>query len=417
MSGRGFLAAVTLLAVALVALGAVPWGRTGTPWRPDGPRLAAAARHFDAELIEKGRAFRSSGYNRYFLRKGLVGLLLAGLLGFGLHRRLRGVPFSGTIPGAVTAVLALLVLLDLVGIPFGLAALDNSRRFGLSTQSTAFWFADHFKGLGLSLAISAVVLTVLFFLMRRFPSAWPLPATILAGIGGVIMALILPLVVDPLFNTFTPLRDPTLAARFMDVTRRAGVPVREVLVSNASIRTTAVNAYFTGFGPTRRIVVYDTLVETLTPEEGELVLAHEAGHWSKGHITWGLIWGTLGVGVALLLAAGLLGRLFRAGAFGLEGPLDPAAAPLYLLLFWAGTFLALPVENAVSRYMEAEADHVAMEVTGDAATQISVEKALGRKNLSDVVPPPFIEALLYTHPNTLRRIEAAEAYLRKDGAP
>lgn len=411
--GTGWLAAAGVLALLLLGLGALPWDRPGTPWRPANVVAEQEARrHWDADLVERGRDFRSLGYQRALLRKGTIGLLLVLALGLGVHRALRHLPFGNTIAGATLALLAVLLILDLAGIPFGLAGLRAARAYGLSRQSVGFWMADHLKGLGLSLLLSAVVGAVLFFLLQRFPRTWPLPATLLAGVGGVVLTLIVPLVVDPLFNTFAPLQDAALKARFLDLARRGGMPAREVLVSDASRRTSAVNAYFTGFGPTRRIVVYDTLVQKLSPAEAGLVLAHEAGHWKLGHITKGLLLGTLGTALGLVAAALLLAAVFRRGMFGLQGPLDPAAAPLLLLLYWAGTFAALPVENAVSRRYEREADRYALELTGDAGAQVAAEVSLCRTNLADVSPPPFIRMLYHTHPGPLERIAEAEAWGR-----
>jgi STE24 endopeptidase len=407
------LAALALLALGLVGLGLLPWARTGTPWRPARPALeAAAARHWDAELVQKGRDYRSSGYGRWFLRKGVVGLLLVLVVATGAHLALRKVPGTGGIAGATLAVLAVFAALDVVNLPFQLAAYENARRFGISTQSAASWWTDWVKGNLIGYAVTGVVAAALFFLMAKFPRSWPLPATVAAGVGGIVFALLVPLVVDPLFNTFTPLDDPALKSRFLELAKAGGVPAQDVLVSDASTRTTAVNAYFTGFGPTRRIVVYDTMVEKLPPKESELILAHEVGHWAKQHIVKGLVAGTLALGVVLLLAHLLLGRLFARGAFGLTGPLDPAAIPVYVLLYWLGLFLALPIENAVSRSWEAEADRFALDLTGDAETQVAVERSLGRTNLADLVPPPLVETLLYTHPRTLDRIAQAEEWRR-----
>jgi STE24 endopeptidase len=407
------LALLALLALAFVGLGLLPWARTGTPWRPARPALEEAAlRHWDAAQVEKGREYRSSGYGRWFLRKGVVGLFLILVVATGAHLVLRRLPGAGGVIGATLAVLALFAALDLVNLPFQLAAYDNARRFGISTQGALSWWSDWIKGNLLGYVLTGVVAAGLFFLMAKFPRGWPLPATLAAGAGGVVFALLVPLVVDPLFNKFTPLDDPALKSRFLELAKAGGVPAQDVLVSDASTRTTAVNAYFTGFGPTRRIVVYDTMIEKLPPKESELILAHEVGHWAKHHIVKGLVAGTLALGVVLLLAHLLLGGLFGRGAFGLTGPLDPAAVPVYVLLYWLGLFLALPIENAVSRSWEAEADRFAIELTGDAETQVAVERSLGRTNLSDVVPPPLVEALLYTHPKTLDRIAQAEEWRR-----
>ncbi|HEX7877793.1 MAG TPA: M48 family metallopeptidase, partial [Candidatus Eisenbacteria bacterium] len=334
----------------------------------------------------------------------------------GSHRSLRLLPGHGVL-GMTLALVVALAVLDIINIPFGLIAWQKARAVGLSTQGLGDWWLDWGKGVLLDWPITALVAAVLFFLIDRFPRGWPLPATLLAAVGGAVMILLVPLVVDPLFNKFTPLTDARLTASFLDLAEKGGVPAREVLVSDASRRTTAVNAYFTGFGPTRRIVVYDTMVEKLTPRESELVLAHEVGHWSHNHIVLGLLLGTIGLGLALLAGAAVYGHMVRNGSFGITGALDPAAVPVVILLYWLGLFLAMPIENGISRRFEKQADEFALELTRDAATQVSVERSLARTNLPDLVPPPFIEALMYTHPKTLDRIVHAESWAAAHGIP
>jgi STE24 endopeptidase len=416
--GLAFLLAMAVLATLILLLGYVPWSKVGTVWRPTRIEESnAALRHWDATIVTKGREFRSNGYTRYFRRKGIVGLFLVAVLAFGLNLWLRRVPPGPGLIGATLAVLLVFVMLDLIALPFGLSALADAREYGISKQSVGFWLSDRYKGLLITLVISAIVVAVLLYLIQRFPRSWPWPAATLAAIGTMVMVLIVPLVIDPVFNKFTPLGDTPLRERFLDIARRGGIPVREVLVSDASRRTTAVNAYFTGLGPTKRIVVYDTLIESLQPDEAGLVVAHEAGHWSRGHIVKGIVLAVAGMTVGLLLLRLFLDGVFRHKVFGIEGPFDPAAAPLLLLLYWFATFASLPIENFISRAMEREADKFALDLTGDAAAQIKTEVALGTKNLGDIIPPPLVEALLYTHPAPLDRVAQAERFLAASRTP
>lgn len=416
--GSLVLVAMAFLSAAFLILGCLPWAQSGTAWRPARPALEKQAdTAWDAELIQKGRDYRSNGYGRYFFRKGFVGLILVLTLALGLHRSLRHLKGAGGVLGVTVALVLGLAILDLVNLPFGLAAWDNARRVGLSTQGLGDWLLDWGKAILLDWPMTAMVGAVLFFLIARLPRLWPVPATLLAGVGGVVLILLVPLIVDPLFNKFTPLTDPKLSAAFLELARKGGVPAREVLVSDASRRTTAVNAYFTGFGPTRRIVVYDTMIQKLTPKESELVLAHEVGHWARNHIVLGILLGTLGLGIGLLLFQAITGLMVRQHWFGIEGRLDPAAVPVYILLYWLGLFLAMPLENGISRRFERQADQFALDLTHDPATQIQVEASLARTNLSDVVPPPLIEALLYTHPKTLDRMTHAREWAAAHGVP
>lgn len=406
---RTLLVVCGLLALLFLALGFAPWSHPGPPLRP-AVLPVAAQQHFDAATIDKGREFRSHGYGLYFLRKGLVGLLLIGALVSGAHLRLRRLPFGSGVVGATLALLVVFALLEVTRWPFGLYGLSLARAAGISHQSVGSWWVDTLQGLGIFLVETAVAGGVLFGLMKVRPRSWPFWAAGGVALGGALLTFLIPVLIDPVFNKFTPLQDAALRERFLNITRQAGVPVKEVLVADASRRTTAVNAYFTGFGPTRRIVLYDTLIQSLTPREADLVIAHEAGHWRLHHIYKGLAMGVVGAGLALWLAAALLRALFGARAFGLAGPLDPAAAVLFVLLYWLGMFLSMPIENAISRRVEAQADQFALDLTGDAATEVAVEVALTKKNLGDVAPPPLARFFFFSHPGALERIAQAERY-------
>jgi Zn-dependent protease with chaperone function len=428
---RVLIAIATAMSAFCLTSGFLPWNREGTPWRPADPAREAAARaHWDEELIARGREFRSKGYSLFFLREGMQGALLVAAVALGAHRMWRRLPLAGTIGAPALALVAGSVLIDVVSMPFGLVSLAHRRAYGLSTQSLALWFLDFAKGIGISVVLTFVAGLILFWLVSRFPRWWPLLATLAAGVCGVIVAWLVPLAIAPLFNTFTPLSDAALRDRFLDLARRGGVPAKEVLVTDASRRTLTVNAYFSGFGPSRRIVVYDTLVETLTPEQAGLVMAHEVGHWHHAHIAKGVLLGTLAAGFAFALAKIVFGGVLAAGGSGAAGASgaaagadadrsiawglgarDPAIAPIVLLLAWALFLIAMPVENAISRAFEAQADEFAIELSDDPATHIEVEETLARKNLADVVPPPMIEALLFTHPPVLDRIALGEARL------
>lgn len=412
-SARVIVFLASAMALGCLLLGLLPWSRVGTAWRPARAEMEELARgHWDEETISRGREFRSNGYRLFFLRRSVVALLLVGTLVFGAHHGLRLFP-GGSILGPTLALVVCSVAVSIVGIPFRLAALANLKAFGLSTQSVGLWFADYGKSLAIGVATTAIAAAVLFLLIQRFPRTWPLPATVASGLGGIVFAWLLPVFIAPLFNTFSPLEDEALARRVLALADEGGVPTRTVLVSDASRRTRAVNAYFSGFGPSRQIVLYDTLLESLTPDQTIAVVAHEIGHWRHSHIVKGISLGTLGVGVALVAAFVVFTAVSRQSAFGLSGWADPAAAPLLLLLLWIGGLVALPVENAVSRRMERQADTFALDLTDEPDTQIEVEIELAKRNLSDVVPPPFVETLLFTHPGQLERIALAQGH-RKD---
>ncbi|TPW18163.1 MAG: hypothetical protein FD129_77, partial [bacterium] len=184
------LVAMTLLAAGFLVLGLLPWSRSGTPWRPSRPALEQrAAATWTGELIQQGREFRSNGYGRYFFRKGFVGLLLVLVVVTGWHRYLRLLPGAGGVLGMTAALVIVLGLLDLLHLPFGLAAWDDARRVGLSTQGLGGWLLDWGKGILIDWPMTALVVAVLFFLVAKWPRLWPLPATGLAAVGGIVLTL------------------------------------------------------------------------------------------------------------------------------------------------------------------------------------------------------------------------------------
>jgi STE24 endopeptidase len=191
---------------------------------------------------------------------------------------------------------------------------------------------------------------------------------------------------------------------------KAGLPVDEVLEADASRRTTKANAYFTGLGRTKRIVLYDTLVKSAPPDEVRMVVAHEMGHWRHQHIWKGLALGAAAGFLGWGAAAWVLGWAVGRQAFRLAGPSDLAGLALVALVLLTLEAVTLPIQTAISRAFEREADRASLELTEDPAAFIRGEVTLARTNLADLTPPRPIVWLLYTHPPVLERIAAAESY-------
>jgi STE24 endopeptidase len=212
-----------------------------------------------------------------------------------------------------------------------------------------------------------------------------------------------PIIVSPLFNSFTPVTDPEIITMVEELSQKAEIPVKEILVMDASRRTTKANAYFAGLGRTKRIVLYDTLLNNYPLDEVKAVVAHEMAHWKQGHIFKGLVFGILSNFIFWIF----LFQLYRITVpFGLKD--SPQILVLFLLFLSLISFIGTPLENYISRDMEKEADRVAVSLTGDTSATIRLHLNLAKKNLSDVAPHPFIEWYSYTHPNTLNRVKAIE---------
>lgn len=400
----GLLTAFAMLA-ALVAAAVWPHVPSGT-----------AAQFFPAVFFEKSAAYARGAYLSFAARTAIELAVLAWIAFSGAAERWAERVLHGTrgrpVLAAVVFAVGLSLLLALVDAPFAYwRGFYWEHRFGLSTQPLGAWIADLAKGWAVGAVIQAVAFAVLFFLIVRLPRAWWLPAAALFGLGVWLMTFLSPVVIDPLFYHFRPMPASPLKTELLDMARRAGVPARDVWLADASRRTQRVNAYVTGSGPTRRIVLYDTLLHRYDDAEVELVVAHEIGHLAAGHIAKGVALGAAGgfVGVWLLarLLRGLVGR-------GILSPLPhPAAVAWILLLANLGTMLTMPLQNGISRQFEREADAISFRLAPHPQAAVSLERRLALSNLADVEPNRYVEWLLFTHPSQLERLIAAQDAARR----
>jgi STE24 endopeptidase len=319
-------------------------------------------------------------------------------------------------PGRVAlATVAVLAVRAGVGLPFSVRAFRQDARAGLATQRLGGFLRDWAKGRGVGLVLTVLPLTALVLGARWRPPGWPWVAA--AGAAALVLALAVagPVLIEPLFNRFRPLGPGPLRARLLELAATMAVPVGDVLVADASRRTTRVNAYVSGLGRTRRVVVYDTLLASAGPgtpggsDEVALVVAHELAHVRHRDVLWGTVGAAALAAVAVLAAVALfdLGPVQR--ALGVSGLGDPLAAPGLLLLAALGGLAAAPVASAIARWAEARADWVALEVTRDPATAVAVERRLALENRADLRPNRLLVLLFASHPSTMARI--AQAWL------
>jgi STE24 endopeptidase len=343
----------------------------------------------------------------------LVSLAVAGVLGLtGL-----GAALVQRVPGpwpvkVLLSVLVLSVLGQLATLPFDVQAERVLRRYGLSVQDWVSWGDDKLRSLGIGVLLTSLALVVVLALVRRFPHGWWASGAVAAALLTVLGSFVYPVVIEPAFNHFTSLPAGQLRTDLLAMAERDHVPVKDVLVADASRRTTALNAYVSGFGSTRRIVVYDTLLTSSTTPEIELVVAHELGHAKRQDVLHGTLIGALGgaagvIGLYLLLSWQPLLR--RVGA---DGPGDPRIVPLVLLLAVATPLLLSPLTNLLSRHVEARADVHSLELTGDVATFVESEHRLSVTNLSDLDPNRIVYGLFFTHPTGPERIALAHEWER-----
>jgi len=371
----------------------------------------AALKYFTPEEIARGQSYMGGRYLLFGIRSVVQLAFFLVLIFAPASRTLRDLSeaWAGHCPWLALTLYAacLLLLYRLLLLPLELyGGYYREHMYGLSTQGLGGWFRDWGKGLLLQVILLLPTVNLLYLFIRRDPLRWFLPA------GGVLTVLILvlafaaPVLIDPLFHTFTPLKDADLKGRVIRLAERAGVAVEQVLEADASRRTVKANAYVTGFGQTKRIVLYDTLLTRASADEVEVVLAHEMGHRMYQHI-----WKGVGLSVvALFVGLGITALVLRWGsARGLiTHPADPAGLPLLILTLLLLSLVTLPLQNVVSRHFERQADRAALELTGNRQAHIKVEVDLARSNLADITPPRWAVLLLYTHPPVLERIAIAE---------
>ncbi|HEY4605719.1 MAG TPA: M48 family metallopeptidase [Blastococcus sp.] len=413
---RAALVAAVLLTAALAVVIAVrtPWVVLPTP--PGGHAPVDPTAGLSPDQLDRAESF-AAALRPASLASLVLGLVVAGV--FGLTRlgarlvRAVAAPFGG---GWVWQVLLGVVALSLIGrlltLPLSAYGEVVRHRYGLSTRSWGLWLRDVAVSFGINTGLTALTVLVLIWLARRAPRTWWAWAG--AGAAGLVVvgSFLWPVLIEPAFNRFTPMAAGQLRSDLLHVAEENGTPVQDVLVSDASRRTTALNAYVSGFGSTRRIVVYDTVLDRLPDDQIESIVAHELGHVAADDVLTGTLTGALGTGAGVAALGWLLGSarlLRRAGA---DSPGDPRVVPLLLFLFAVGTLVSTPVQNVVSRHIEARADVHALDLTADPDAFVAMQRDLAVTNLAEPDPPALWQWFFGSHPTTAQRVALAQDWTR-----
>jgi STE24 endopeptidase len=398
---RWALATFLVATAAFVAVAA--WR---IPWHPvpgGTPPPAAADTVFTAAQIARANAYTDPARHLAWasLAVSLVVTLVLGFtpLGARLVARLRGWWWVRVL----LAVLMLALIGRIVTLPFAIIGHHRSLEFGLTDEPWGPWAVDQVKGLLLSVVVSGLLLLVLIGCARTWSRAWPAVAGVV--LGGLVMlgSFVYPVLVEPAFNHFTPLPDGPLRSQILQLAAEEHVHLDDVLVADASRRTTTLNAYVSGYGSTRRVVLYDTVVRDLPRDQILSIVAHELGHARHDDVLTGSILAALGttLGIGLLaLVLPLVRR--RPGALR-----DPTVVPLVAALVAIGTLLSSPVNNGLSRLIETRADVDSLQTTRDPAAFVAMQRQLALHSLSDQ-PPAWSQFWFGSHPTTLQRIAIAE---------
>jgi len=296
---------------------------------------------------------------------------------------------------------------DFLSTPFSLYhTFHIENRYGFNTMTFRLWISDFLKSLILSTVIASLTLLAGLWLIQWSPDHWWFWVWIFLFLFSIFMIYLSPYMIEPLFNKFTPIEDESLKGRIMAITEKAGIHVSKILRIDASKRSRHTNAYFTGIGKTKRIVLYDTLLDGMSHDEILTVLAHEIGHWKRHHLLK-----TMGILEAASLAAlYLCFRLIQTDFLTTLFHIGEATvfAKMVLLAFLGGmiAFPLKPLKSSLMRKHEREADSFSYELTKDAESMVSAFVKLSKENLSNLHPHPLYVSLCYSHPPILERIRS-----------
>jgi Zn-dependent protease with chaperone function len=353
----------------------------------------------------------------YFAGFAFSALILLAIIRLRIGPRLRHIP----APAFYAMILLLIAVLNL---PVDVAGHAISLHFGISIQHWLSWLWDWVKAQAIGTAIGVLLALGFYVVLRRSPRRWwiwawlaTLPVLVAGAFAG-------PLIFEPLFNKFAPLSTthPELVAEIEKLLNRAGVviPPDHIYEMSASEKTNALNAYVSGFGPSRRVVLYDTIIrKEANPDAGPLMttVGHELGHYVLGHISKGLAFGAAGLLIGFLIASRTASTVVRqwGGRLEIQGLADRASLPVFLIIALVLGFAAEPIGNGYSRWQEHQADAYSIEVThgvipdpGQAAARaFQIE---GETNLDEPDPDPFIVFWLYGHPPTSDRLRFSLEY-------
>jgi len=374
------------------------------------PASVSVEEYFSPADVQRAEDFR--GPQRLI---GLGGLALTGgtlaLIALRPPRRLIDPLAKRPLLGGAAVGAGLSLTLVAVGLPLAALSHERAHDVGLSTQDWGEWLGDVARSAGLEAVFAAAGGALALALVRRFRRRWWVPGSAAVVAIGVVTVWLFPVVIDPLFNKFEPLPRGQLRSQVLDLARKADVDVGQVYRVDASRRTTGVNAYVNGLGHSKRVVLYDNLIEGLPRDQVLQVVAHELGHQHHRDLLRGLVWLALVAPAGTLVAQRLAERIGRReGLDDPSRPPGPAALPAIALSVAIVAFAVGIAGTQLSRPVEANADEFSLDLTRDPAAHIALEREIAVRNVSDPDPPRVLHTLFGTHPTTLDRIGIGEAW-------
>jgi len=296
--------------------------------------------------------------------------------------------------------------------PLNYISYSLSKSYHISTQSFTGWMKDELIDFWVNYGTMLILVSVLYWLMNKSSKRWWLYAWMLSVPFTLFMMFIQPVVIDPLYNDFYPLKNKVLEAQILEMADKANIPAEHVFEVNMSEKTNALNAYVNGIGSNSRIVLWDTTLNRLTDKQILFIMAHEMGHYVEKHIYFGIAGYLLLSLIGLYLTAKIMEYAVLRWGAALKIPhvADIRSLPLFLMIISMLLFISSPLSNFVSRYQEARADTYAIEMTKDADSGVETFQELTRAGLSQVNPPLLVKIFRYGHPTMLERITRIEEF-------
>ncbi|CAH0344423.1 M48 family metallopeptidase [Bacillus sp. CECT 9360] len=314
------------------------------------------------------------------------------------------------VPQTAIYLFWLSILSYIVVFPFNYISYSLSKRYNISTQSFTSWMKEEVIDFWLGFGTMILIVSVLYWLMKKSTKKWWLYAWLLSVPFSLFMMFVQPVLIDPLYNDFYPLKNKELETKILEIASRADIPADHVYEVNMAEKTNSLNAYVTGIGSNSRIVLWDTTLNKLEDNEILFIMAHEMAHYVEKHIYIGIAGYLILSLVGLWLTARLMDYIVRRWGKVLKIPSvsSISSLPLFLLITAVLLFTSSPLSNYLSRYQESRADKYAIEMTGDREAAISSFQELTRSGLSEVNPPLIVKWFRYSHPTMLERISTIE---------
>jgi STE24 endopeptidase len=366
----------------------------------------------DSERQRLAREYDSISRRLSFAEMGVVGALLLVLVFGGISVRLSHFLDIPQPWASALYFLGLMILLGMITLPLTYyQGFILPHRYGLSKQTFKDWVTDGLKATGIGLLLSVAIVLVVYLFIDQFEGTWWLWAAGALFLFTVLLTRLTPTLLLPIFFELEPLENVDLRQRLTTLARRAKTDIRGIFTMNLSSKNTTANAMLAGLGGTRRIILSDTLIDQYTPDEIEVVMAHEMGHHLHKDIPKLIV-----VQAVIFVSAFYLGDLvLKAGIvpFGLRGISDVAALPLLALVLAAFTLLITPLVNAFSRYVEKSADRAALELTANPSAFVTAMTKLTDQNLSVADPSRLVELWFYDHPPYVRRIGLVRGFSKE----